>query len=248
MPWLTETNPNIDWKSGKMTIKTDTGEMVVPTQHRTKHRQTQTKKDRHRQQQQKQSKRVRFADEISDDRERRETETERQDRAAALKKYFISAMQFKKEIRSGCEEIHLCLLRDTTDEDTDNDDCCSITTTLPLHMYLSHLSSPLLLFFKFPFANYCAVLRESLSLVISPILVFFSVFARLHFSSFLSLRYFERFAFAFSLFLFLSLFRIALSVFRSFDKVSLGTFGFGSSTLTCGDKSPGKLLVILREW
>jgi hypothetical protein len=120
MSWLKEVNPTIDWKSGKMTIKLDKEEIIIPTQH-----QKKISKHKIANKQQKQ-KSVTFAKDVSvpgmDTKKKEE-------RVAVLRKHFLSAMQFKKATRSGKEEIYLCLVRDIQDTDFIGDKTCTSRVT-----------------------------------------------------------------------------------------------------------------------
>ena len=109
MPWLTKVNPKIDWKSGKMIIKTEKEELIIPTQHQKKissHKITNKKK-----------KSVRFDIDVLVP----VIDAKKQERVAVLRKYFLSAMQFKKEARRNNKEVYLCLVREILDTDFTGD-------------------------------------------------------------------------------------------------------------------------------
>ena len=85
-----------------MTIKTKMGSITIPTQHRKKLKKAHTKKQEEAQKPQ------------------ATPHTQEQiERLAVLRKYFLSAMQFKKATRRGASEVYLCLVRETSLSDID---------------------------------------------------------------------------------------------------------------------------------
>ena len=100
MPWLKETNPIIDWKTRKITINTLMGkQVIIPAEKVAKIKATQKEN--------KTSKEKESANKSTQEENRNEFE-----RLAVLRKYFLSAMQFKKEIRQSTQQVYMCLVRE----------------------------------------------------------------------------------------------------------------------------------------